>query len=102
MADSAPTGSFPVGGKIGADDQQARQRTHQHYTLGATGNGTQVLFPLTKTPSNASQIMVYVNGLRLTANAQGVTHDYSVNGATVTFTTAPANAATITFDLISS
>jgi hypothetical protein len=99
MADAPNT---PIGGKIGTDDQQARNRTHQHYTTTATGNGTQTLFPLTKTPSNASQIMVYVNGLRMTATAQGVTNDYSVNGATVVFTSAPANAVKITFDLVSS
>jgi hypothetical protein len=102
MADSSPTGSFPIGGKIGADDQQARNRTHQHYTFSAKGDGTTKLFPLGKTPSNSSQLMVYVSGLRMTASNRGTPNDYTIVGSTVMFATAPANAAPITFDLISS
>lgn len=100
MADSPST--IPVAGKIGTDDQQARNRTHQHYTQAATGDGSTTFFALLKTPSNPSQIMVYVAGLRLTASNRGVANDYTVTGSTITFTAAPANGVPITFDFVSS
>jgi hypothetical protein len=98
---TAPS-TIPIGGKIGDDDQQAWQRTHQHYTTTAVGDGATVLFPLPKTPSNASQLMVYVSGLRMTASNRGTANDYTIKGSTIVFAVAPAMSAPITFDLISS
>ena len=46
----------PAAGKIGDDPQQARNRTHQHYTEFQTGNGSATLFFLQKTPANLTEV----------------------------------------------
>ena len=61
-----------------------------HYRESATGDGTTAAFTLAYTPSS---LKVYVNG-----ELKTVTTDYTVSSKTVTFGTAPANKAVITFD----
>jgi hypothetical protein len=94
--------NIPAAGKIGTDDQQARNRTHSHYTQQLVGDGVTTFFALLKTPANVSQIMVYVAGLRLIPSDRGTPNDYTVNGSTITLTVAPVNGVPITFDFVSS
>ena len=52
-----------------------------------TGDATTTPFTLSATPTNAQSIMVTLNGVTQVPNT-----DYTVNGTTITFTVAPANA----------
>ena len=60
--------------------------------LAFTGNGSTTAFTLTEIPANATQIMVFVDGI-----LQKSSTNYSVNTTTgvVTFTSAPDNSAEI-------
>lgn len=86
---------LPVAGKIGDDDQQARNRTHRHYIEWFIGDGATLEFVLSKTPANVSQLMVFVAGLLMRPNDRATVYDYALNGARVKFTVAPANLANI-------
>jgi len=61
----------------------------------ATGNGSTTAFNLTNTPIGIHALWVYLNGL-----FQTPTTDFSLSGATVTFSTAPANTKSIVFRYI--
>ena len=61
-----------------------------HYRESAAGDGANKAFTLTNTPTSLN---VYVNG-----ELKTVTTDYTVSNKTVTFGTAPAAGAVITFD----
>jgi hypothetical protein len=82
---------------------QQTQRAHQHYQQWATGDGVKTRFALTKTPRDVTQIAVYVAGLRKRPAERGVAFDFSlVNGnGVVLFVAAPAAAANICFDVVS-
>lgn len=82
---------------------QPKQRAHQHYQQWAVGDGVKTRFPLEKTPRDISQIAVYAAGLRKRPAERGVAFDFSlVNGnAVVLFVAAPAAAANICFDVVS-
>ena len=62
------------------------------YTSGtATGNGSTTAFTISS-GRTVEDVLVFVNGFQLTP-----TTDYTISGTTLTFTTAPANNAEITF-----
>lgn len=100
MSDQPST--LPVGGKIGNDDVRARNRAHEHFTDWATGDGAKVLFFLSKTPRDPSQLWVYVDGKRMRPNDRATAYDFALSGNRVTFAVAPAAGKAITFDQVSS
>lgn len=55
-----------------------------------TVNGTNTVFTLTSAPSNTAAVIVLLDGI---PQYNGI--DFTVSGATITFTTAPANLTTI-------
>jgi hypothetical protein len=57
----------------------------------ATGNGSTTAFTISSGRS-VNDVLVFVNGFQLTP-----TTDYTISGTTLTFTTAPANNAEITY-----
>ena len=62
------------------------------YTSGtATGNGSTTAFTISS-GRTVEDVLVFVNGFQLTP-----TTDYTISGTTLTFQTAPANNAEITF-----
>jgi hypothetical protein len=62
------------------------------YTSGtATGNGSTTAFTISS-GRTVEDVLVFVNGFQLTP-----TTDYTISGTTLTFVTAPANNAEITF-----
>jgi hypothetical protein len=62
------------------------------YTFGtATGNGSTTAFTISSGRS-VEDVLVFVNGFQLTP-----TTDYTISGTTLTFQTAPANSAEITY-----
>ena len=66
------------------------------YTSGtATGNGSTTAFTI-NSGRTVEDILVFVNGFQLTP-----TTDYTISGTTLTFVTAPANNAEITFRYLS-
>lgn len=89
---------LPVAGKIGDDNQQARNRTHVHYTNWFTGDGTTTRFPLAFTPRDVSQVMVLVDGMRKRPADRGVAYDFSLSGTVIVFTTPPANTKHVCVD----
>ncbi len=59
-----------------------------------TGNGSTTTYTLSKTPANAENILVTVDGVTQYPSESGTTRAYTLNASVVTFTTAPAlNAA---------
>ena len=54
-----------------------------------TGNGTQTVYDLTATPSEAAKTLVFIQGVYQEKST------YSISGNTITFTTAPPNGYTI-------
>lgn len=82
---------------------QPQQRAHQHYQQWATGDGVKTRFPLEKTPRDVTQIGVYVAGLRKRPADRGVAFDFALvnSNAVVLFLAAPAAAANICFDVVS-
>jgi len=67
------------------------------YTIDSfVGDGTQTQFTLTSTPSNASQIIVFVGSVYQAPFVQGGgISAYTVAGAQIEFTSAPPNNATV-------
>ena len=62
------------------------------YTSGtATGNGSTTAFTISS-GRTVEDVLVFVNGFQLTP-----TTDYTISGTTLTFTTAPASSAEITY-----
>jgi hypothetical protein len=62
------------------------------YTFGtATGNGSTTAFTISS-GRTVEDVLVFVNGFQLTP-----TTDYTISGTTLTFTTAPASSAEITY-----
>ena len=62
------------------------------YTFGtATGNASTTAFTISSGRS-VEDVLVFVNGFQLTP-----TTDYTISGTTLTFTTAPASSAEITY-----
>lgn len=57
----------------------------------ALGDGTTVLYPLSRTPI-VSSLLIYKNGVYM-----HITADYTVTGKNVTFTTPPVNTAKLAF-----
>ena len=55
-----------------------------------TGNGSATAYTLSETPTSASSVMVFVDGI-----LQKSSTNYGISGATLTFTSAPANSAEI-------
>lgn len=80
---------------------QPQQRAHQHYQQWATGDGVKTRFALEKTPRDVTQIAVYVAGLRKRPADRGVAFDFSLAGSVVVLVAAPAAAAPVCFDVIS-
>ena len=78
-------GSFtmkPPTGSVGADQLAANLKS---FTTDAfTGDGSTVAFTLTETPTVANSVMVFVDGI-----LQKTSTNYSISGATLTFTSAP-------------
>jgi hypothetical protein len=67
------------------------------YTNTFTGDGSTLTpFTLSQTPSSASELDIFIGGQRLLLTSEdGSTINYSVSGADVTFTTAPADGTQI-------
>jgi len=68
------------------------------YTNTFTGDGSTLAFTLSQTPSNASELDIFIGGQRLLLTSEdGSTINYSVDGSTpvVTLSTAPADAVQI-------
>jgi len=78
-------GSFtmkPPTGSVGADQLAANLKS---FTTDAfTGDGSTVAFTLTETPTVTNSVMVFVDGI-----LQKTSTNYSISGATLTFTSAP-------------
>ena len=78
-------GSFtmkPPTGSVGADQLAANLKS---FTTDAfTGDGSTTAFTLTETPTVANSVMVFVDGI-----LQKTSTNYSISGATLTFTSAP-------------
>ena len=61
-----------------------------------TGDGSTVVFALSQTPSSASELDIFIGGQRLLLTSEdGSTINYSVSGANVTLSTAPASGTQI-------
>jgi hypothetical protein len=68
------------------------------YTNTFTGDGSTITFALSQTPSNASELDIFIGGQRLLLTSEdGSTINYSVDGSTtaVTLSTAPASGTQI-------
>ena len=66
------------------------------YTNTFTGDGSTATFALSQTPSSASELDIFIGGQRLLLTSEdGSTINYSVAGANVTLSTAPASGTQI-------
>jgi len=66
------------------------------YTNTFTGDGSTATFTLSQTPSSASELDIFIGGQRLLLTSEdGSTINYSVSGADVTLSTAPADGTQI-------
>jgi hypothetical protein len=66
------------------------------YTNTFTGDGSTVVYALSQAPSSASELDIFIGGQRLLLTSEdGSTINYSVSGANVTLSTAPASATQI-------
>ena len=66
------------------------------YTNTFTGDGSTVVFALSQTPSSASELDIFIGGQRLLLTSEdGSTINYSVSGANVTLSTAPASGTQV-------
>ena len=84
-------GSFqmkPPTGSVGAD--QIATNLKSFTTDAFAGDGSTTAFTLSETPTYANSVMVFVDGI-----LQKETTNYSVSGATLTFTSAPDASAEI-------
>ena len=72
----------PPTGSVGADQLSANLRSFTTDTF--SGDGSTTAFTLSETPTYANSVMVFVDGI-----LQKETTNYSVSGATLTFTSAP-------------
>lgn len=97
---TAPVTGLPVAGKIGDDNQQARNRTHVHYQDYFTGDGSQTRFALSHTPRDTTQMAVYVAGLRLTPKIRATAYDFAMDGSVLVLTAAPSIGVHILVDEI--
>lgn len=84
--------------KVDLRDDLIAARLHTHIDEWFTGNGSQTVFHLKKTPT---YLAVFVDGLKKRPSIPGTAYDYSLSGATVTFVTAPANGKNINFAEVS-
>lgn len=80
---------------------QEKQRSHQHYQEWFTGDGVKTRFALAKTPRDATQIHVFVAGLRKRPAERGTAFDFSIAGSVLVFVAAPAAAANVCVDHVS-
>ena len=82
--------SKPAAGSVGAIELENTLKTFTTDTF--TGDGSDTTFTLSEVPANATQIMVFVDGI-----LQKSSTNYSVNTSTgvLTFTSAPDNSAEI-------
>ena len=78
----------PPTGSVGAD--QIATNLKSFTTDAFTGDGSTTAFTLTETPAVANSVMVFVDGI-----LQKSTTNYSISGATLTFTSAPDASAEI-------
>ena len=80
----------PAAGSVSTNELSNTLKTFTTDTF--TGNGSTTAFTLSEVPANATQIMVFVDGI-----LQKSSTNYSVNTSTgvVTFTSAPDNSAEI-------
>ena len=84
-------GSFtmkPPTGSVGADQLASNLTSFTNDVF--TGDGSTVAFTLSETPPNANSVLVFVDGI-----LQKSSTNYGISGATLTFTSAPANSAEI-------
>lgn len=95
---TAPLTGIPTAGKIGDNDQQARNRTHQHKQDWFTGDGAKTRFALSFTPRDVTQMAVYVSGLRMRPKDRGTAYDFALDGSVLVLVVAPAIAANICVD----
>ena len=66
------------------------------YTNTFTGDGSTVTFALSQAPSSASELDIFIGGQRLLLTSEdGSTINYSVSGANVTLSTAPASGTQV-------
>jgi len=56
------------------------------------GNGSGTAFTMTATPASTNGVTVYLDGQLLTA---GASYDYTISGAVITMTTAPATGQSV-------
>ena len=78
----------PAPGSVGINELEANMKTFPTDTF--TGNGSTTAYTLSETPTSASSVMVFVDGI-----LQKSSTNYGISGATLTFTSAPANSAEI-------
>ena len=75
-------------GSVGNTELAANLKSFTTDTF--TGNNSTTAFTLSETPANANSVMVFVDGI-----LQKSSTNYSISGATLTFTSAPASSAEI-------
>ena len=68
---------------VGINELEANMKTFPTDTF--TGNGSATAYTLSETPTSASSVMVFVDGI-----LQKSSTNYGISGATLTFTSAPA------------
>mgnify|MGYP003121474755 CR=1 FL=1 len=78
----------PPTGSVGADQLSANLKSFTTDVF--SGNGSTTAFTLSETPAVANSVMVFVDGI-----LQKSSTNYSISGATLTFTSAPDASAEI-------
>lgn len=81
--------------KVRGDLDLLTSRSHTHTIQWFTGDGTTTVFHLAKTPQNASQLMVFVDGQLKRPSDRGTIHDYTLSGSAVTLASAPASGKAV-------
>ena len=78
----------PVLNSVGINELEANMKTFPTDTF--TGNGSTAAYTLSETPTNTNSLMVFVDGI-----LQKASTNYSLSGATLTFTANVINNAEI-------
>ena len=78
----------PAPGSVGINELESNMKTFPTDTF--TGNGSTSAYTLSETPTSASSVMVFVDGI-----LQKSSTNYGISGATLTFTANVANGAEI-------
>ena len=78
----------PAPGSVGINELETNLKSFTTDTF--TGNGSTAAYTMSETPSNANSVMVFVDGI-----LQKSSTNYSISGATLTFTANVANNAEI-------